>query len=62
MEIFKQINIKNRSYYFFDDMINIKNFYSDLLTIDKKSHKKLIFTILVTLRLKIWMIMKIFTA
>ena len=22
----KEINIKNRTYYFFDDMINIKNF------------------------------------
>ena len=38
MEKFKQINIKNRSYYFRDDMINIKNFHSNLLTIDKKSN------------------------
>ena len=37
----KEINIKNRSYYFCDDMINIKNFHSNLLTIDKKSHKKI---------------------
>ena len=37
----KKINIKNRSYYFCDDMINIKNFHSNLLTIDKKSHKKI---------------------
>ena len=35
----KQINIKNQSYYFFDDMIDIKNFQSNLLKIDKKSHK-----------------------
>ena len=61
MEKFKQINIENRSYYFCDDMINIKHFHSNLLTIDKKSHKKLIFTILVTLRLKNLMIMKMFT-
>ena len=26
-------------YYFFDDMIDIKNFHSNLLKIDKKSHK-----------------------
>ena len=26
MESIKEINIKNRTYYFFDDMINIKNF------------------------------------
>ena len=35
----KEINIKNRSYYFFDDMVYIKNFYSNLLKVDKKSHK-----------------------
>ena len=35
----KEINIKNQTYYFFDDMINIKNFHSNLLKIDKKSHK-----------------------
>ena len=34
----KEINIKNRGYYFCDDMINIKNFDSSLLKIDKKSH------------------------
>ena len=41
MEKFKQINIKNRSYYFCDGMINIKSFHSSLLTIDKKSHKEI---------------------
>ena len=35
----KEINIKNRTLYFFDDMIDIKNFHSNLLKIDKKSHK-----------------------
>ena len=35
----KEINIKNQTYYFFDDMIDIKNFHSNLLKIDKKSHK-----------------------
>ena len=39
----KEINFKNQIYYFFDDMINIKNFDPNLLKIDKKSHKKLIF-------------------
>ena len=33
----KQINIKNQTYYFFNDMINIKDFDSNLLKIDKKS-------------------------
>ena len=31
MENIKEINIKNRTYYFYDDMINIKNFDSALL-------------------------------
>ena len=26
----KELNIKNQTYYFFDDMINIKNFHSNL--------------------------------
>ena len=37
----KQINIKNRTYYFFNDMINIKDFDSSLLKIDKKSYKNI---------------------
>ena len=37
----KQINIKIRTYYFFNDMINIKNFDSSLLKIDKKSYKNI---------------------
>ena len=34
-----EVNIKNRTYYFFGDMIDIRNFHSDLLKIDKKPHK-----------------------
>ena len=37
----KQINIKNRTYYFHNDMINIKNFESNLLKIDRKSYKNI---------------------
>ena len=37
----KEINIKNRIYYFFDDVINIKDFDPSLLKIDKKSHKNI---------------------
>ena len=37
----KQINIKNRTYYFFNDMINIKDFDSSLLKKDKKSYKNI---------------------
>ena len=35
----KDLNIKNRTYYYFDDMIDIKNFQSNLLKIDKKPYK-----------------------
>ena len=35
----EEINIKNQDYYFSDDMINTKNFRSNLLKIDKKLHE-----------------------
>ena len=35
----KQINIKNRTYYFYNDIIDIKNFDAWLLKIDKKTNK-----------------------
>ena len=37
----KQINITNRTYYFFNDMINIEDFDSNLLKIDKRSYKNI---------------------
>ena len=37
----KEINVKNRTYYIFNDMINIKDFDSSLLKIDKKSYKNI---------------------
>ena len=39
MEQVKDLNIKNQTYYFFDDIIDIKNFHSNLLKTDEKSHK-----------------------
>ena len=39
----KDINIKNRTYYFYDDMVNIKDFDSNLLKIDKSHSKALLF-------------------
>ena len=35
----KELNIKNQTYYFLDDMIDIKNFHSNLLKINKKPYK-----------------------
>ena len=37
----KEINIKNRTHYFFDDMINIKDFDSNLLKKDKMLYKNI---------------------
>ena len=37
----KQINIKNRTYYFYNDMNYIKNFETNLLKIDRKSYKNI---------------------
>ena len=37
----QQINIKNRTYYFYNDMIDIKNFKPNLLNIDRKSYKNI---------------------
>ena len=37
----RQINIKNRTYYFYNDMINIKDFDARLLKIDKKGYEEI---------------------
>ena len=39
MDTIKQINIKNQTYYFYNDIINIENFDAKLLKIDKKPYK-----------------------
>ena len=35
----KEINIKNRTYYFYSDIIDIKTFDSNNLKLDKKTYK-----------------------
>ena len=35
----KELDIKNRTYYFLDDIIDIRNFHSNLWKIDKKPYK-----------------------
>ena len=37
----KQSNIKNRTYYFYNDIFNLKDFQPKLLKIDKKSYKNI---------------------
>ena len=39
METVKQIDIKNRTYYFYNDIIYLESFKSNLLIIDKNSYK-----------------------
>ena len=39
MERTSQINIKNRTYYFYNDQISLKDFNASLLKIDKKDYK-----------------------
>ena len=41
MEKFKQINIKNRTYYFYNDQINLKDFDARMLKIDIKDYKEI---------------------
>ena len=40
MEKIRQINIKNRTYYFYNDQINLKDFDAKMLKIDKKKITK----------------------
>ena len=37
----KQINIKNWTYYFYNDITDLKDFEPNLLKIDKKSYKNI---------------------
>ena len=37
----KQINIKNRTYYFYYDQINLKDFDARLWKVDKKNYKEI---------------------
>ena len=37
----KQINIKNLTYIFYNDIIDLKDFEPNLLKIDKKSYKNI---------------------
>ena len=60
MKEVKQINIKNRTYYFYNDTIDLKQFDATLLKIDKNQLKALLFTTFNILQLKTLMIVEIF--
>ena len=62
METVKQINIKNRTYYFYNDIIDLENFDSSLLKLDKKSYKGIGIYNIGYITIKKLVIVKIFTA
>ena len=41
MRNLKELSINNPSYYFYNDIINLKDFHSNLLKIDKKQYKEI---------------------
>ena len=57
----KELNIKNRTYYYFNDIIDIKDFQSNLLKIDKKQYKDIDIYYIGYITIKILVIVKIFT-
>ena len=57
---FKQIEIKNRTYYFYNDIINNGEFNSSLLEIDKKSCKDIDIYCNEYITIKKMMVVKIF--
>ena len=61
MGVVKQIYIKHRTYYFYNDMINIKNFDPILLKIDRKSYKNIGIYNIGYITTKKMMIVKTFT-
>ena len=57
----RQSNIKNRTCYFYNDQINLKDFDASMLKIDKKITKRLTFITLVMWLLKKLLIATILT-
>ena len=60
MGTIKQISIKDRTHYFFNDIMNIKNFDSNLLKIGKKAYKNINTYYVRYITIKKLVIMKIF--
>ena len=48
----KDINIRKHTYYFFDDIINIKEFDPNDIKIDEKSHKNILIYYIGYLKIK----------
>ena len=58
----KQINIKNRTYYFYSDKADLKEFDASFLKIDKQSYKNIGIVNIGYITIKKLMIMKILIA
>ena len=61
MGVIKQTNIKNRTYYFYNDFSDFENFKSNFLKIDKKSYKDIGIYNIGYITIKKLMIVKTFT-
>ena len=48
----KDIYLKNRTYYLFDDIVNTKNFDSNNIKIDEKSHESILIYYIVYVTIK----------
>ena len=57
----KQIDVKNRTYYFYNDIIDLKDFDVRLLKIDKKAYKNIVIYNIGYITIKKLMIVKVFT-
>ena len=55
----KQINIKNQTFYVFNDMINIEDFDWNLLKIDIKLYKNIDISYIGCITIKKWMVIKV---
>ena len=57
-----QVNIKNRAYYLYNDIIDLKDFEPNLLKIDKKYYKGIKIYYIGYITIKKLMILRVFTA
>ena len=55
----KDINIKNHTYYYFDDIINTKDFDPNNIIIDEKSYKNILIYYIAYVTIKDWKYVKI---
>ena len=53
----KEIDIKNRTCYFYDDIIKFEDFDLDNILIDEKSYKNIL---VLTFHIKFWLVVNLF--